>query len=459
MITSGGHHFANEDAEAHYWLGFLRDGTPDEKVAARAKLAPIFERRGMRGEAIELLEANGRQGVRDAELFAHLASLYRRVGRDADADAALAEVVTLSTLPRVAPARSAPIGGGEPGAAPPERAVTVVQPALDGRRACPACGYRNGPVRRSCKSCRLPLRVPARDATAHSAPRAVPAPRGRAQQKTTPVQNGAAGRPANRRPVDGIAAMRYVPPAARRRGPVARPPTPAAGAGTTIVMGLFLIGSVGLATYWLLVTFAGGGRPASVAAASRPADVAQSSQQATTQTQPAGPAASAPVFEPASGLSRTAADSTTRSGAPAAAPVTLSLAGPGGLQPYLADVAPKMLAAGTTTQRISDLANRIARDPSLVLNAAWKGEMAAALAEMKAVGSQLQAQRAAPQEAQELNATLAALGADLVYVADEMQAGIDGLNPVRLGNALSRTGEMNGRIPVLTGQIERLTSQ
>lgn len=39
--------------------------------------------------------------------------------------------------------------------------------------------------------------------------------------------------------------------------------TPSSGVGTTLMMATFLIASVGIATYWLLATFAGAGVPAS----------------------------------------------------------------------------------------------------------------------------------------------------------------------------------------------------
>jgi hypothetical protein len=83
--------FRNEDEEAQHCLSALRDGTPDEKVGARLRLAAIFARRGLFEEAADLYEQNVRVGVRSPELFERLSEAYRGLGDDASADAALVE--------------------------------------------------------------------------------------------------------------------------------------------------------------------------------------------------------------------------------------------------------------------------------------------------------------------------------------------------------------------------------
>lgn len=85
---------AGDDADheqAQRWLSALRDGTAAEKIAARRGLARVFERRGMLEEAIDLLEANVRAGVRSGEIFRWLARLYREQGEDARSLEALVE--------------------------------------------------------------------------------------------------------------------------------------------------------------------------------------------------------------------------------------------------------------------------------------------------------------------------------------------------------------------------------
>lgn len=111
-------------------IELLRVGTNDERIGARYFLTDLFESRGMRSEAIELLEANGRAGVRDRILFSRLATLYRKVGRDDDADAALAEAASLAVTEApgsAAPAWRAPSPAAQVHQAPPP--PTYYQPA------------------------------------------------------------------------------------------------------------------------------------------------------------------------------------------------------------------------------------------------------------------------------------------------------------------------------------------
>jgi hypothetical protein len=65
------------------WLDWLRDGSDEDKVAARRGLAGVFEERGMLAEAIELLESNVEAGVRGAETLRWLSRLYQAQGDEA----------------------------------------------------------------------------------------------------------------------------------------------------------------------------------------------------------------------------------------------------------------------------------------------------------------------------------------------------------------------------------------
>lgn len=94
-MSDRGRRFASDDDEAQYYLGVLRDGTREQKIEARERLSQLFEARGMLAEACELLEGNARTGLRSRSLFTRLASLYRRLGRDDDADAAMAEAASM----------------------------------------------------------------------------------------------------------------------------------------------------------------------------------------------------------------------------------------------------------------------------------------------------------------------------------------------------------------------------
>ncbi|MCC7369163.1 MAG: hypothetical protein IT306_12110 [Chloroflexi bacterium] len=73
--------FPNEQAEAHHWLGVLKDGPHDQKIAARIGLARIFERRGMPDEAVELLVTCIEAGHHDVDVYESLGRLYAVQGR------------------------------------------------------------------------------------------------------------------------------------------------------------------------------------------------------------------------------------------------------------------------------------------------------------------------------------------------------------------------------------------
>lgn len=64
-----------------YWLALLRDGSPEEKLAARYHLADVFEERGMLVEASELLESNLQAGDQSRALQSRLSQLYVKQGR------------------------------------------------------------------------------------------------------------------------------------------------------------------------------------------------------------------------------------------------------------------------------------------------------------------------------------------------------------------------------------------
>ena len=83
--------FATEDEEAAWALSLLREGDRAEKIDARDRLAYIFERRDLFDAAVECLESNIRDGVRDPRVYQRLAGIYRRQGHPELADEALDE--------------------------------------------------------------------------------------------------------------------------------------------------------------------------------------------------------------------------------------------------------------------------------------------------------------------------------------------------------------------------------
>lgn len=98
--------FRSEDEEAQYCLSALRDGTHEEKIVARERLAAIFARRGLYDEVAELYELNIRAGVRSPEVFEDLSEVYRHLGDLESAEAALAEARRVRSLAQRQPAQA-----------------------------------------------------------------------------------------------------------------------------------------------------------------------------------------------------------------------------------------------------------------------------------------------------------------------------------------------------------------
>lgn len=141
----------NEDEAAQYYLSTLRTGTRAEKIVARDGLAAIFSRRGLFEEAAELFELNIRAGVRTPELFQQLSDVYRELGDDESAGAALAEARRLEQEAAVAHAPTPPptlrmqqvAGAPETdGQAAAWRSVSATPPDLDADEL--AAGRLNG---------------------------------------------------------------------------------------------------------------------------------------------------------------------------------------------------------------------------------------------------------------------------------------------------------------------------
>ena len=73
-----------DDVAERYWLLVVRDGDVKEKVAGRAKLADIYERRGRYDAAISLLLANLQDGEPSGEILERLNRLSRARGQGDD---------------------------------------------------------------------------------------------------------------------------------------------------------------------------------------------------------------------------------------------------------------------------------------------------------------------------------------------------------------------------------------
>lgn len=120
--------FPDEDVEARYYLSLLRDETPARRHLGRERLSAIFEQRGMLDEAAELLENDLRDGARDPSTVRRLATLYRELGRDEDAEEALRYAASLDSNNGPSSADAAPEPADRPDSTatdPPGRVGTL----------------------------------------------------------------------------------------------------------------------------------------------------------------------------------------------------------------------------------------------------------------------------------------------------------------------------------------------
>jgi hypothetical protein len=69
--------------------------------------------------------------------------------------------------------------------------------------------------------------------------------------------------------------------------------------------------------------------------------------------------------------------------------------------------------------------NQASAKGALLFDANWRASVASDLADLKQKGQHLENSDNPPQECQELNTITVSIGGDLVYVSDEIAAGID----------------------------------
>ena len=71
-------------------------------------------------------------------------------------------------------------------------------------------------------------------------------------------------------------------------------------------------------------------------------------------------------------------------------------------------------------------------NPTIYLNHDWRLKMAVSLYAMKAAGQRLQTYEPVPPELKQLDDLIVAIGKDLVFISDEVVAGLDSLDAGRV---------------------------
>jgi hypothetical protein len=146
----------------------------------------------------------------------------------------------------------------------------------------------------------------------------------------------------------------------------------------------------------------------------------------------------------------------TAPAAPAAPPPTPP--GPSAeVRAYLDATRPRLQRADAALRAFSERSDRLASDPALLDDPAWRSEAATALAAVRAAGAELQAPGPVPEGAAPLDATLKPLGRDLVALADEYAAGLEARSLPRVNAALQRIQTIRPEIDRAAEQFNALT--
>jgi hypothetical protein len=146
--------------------------------------------------------------------------------------------------------------------------------------------------------------------------------------------------------------------------------------------------------------------------------------------------------------------------APAAAAVEVAS---GGVSPevttYLEYMEPKIQIAGQAIDGLGQQQTLASTSPSLLSDATWRAKTGVALAFTKNAGEEIQKYEPVLEGAGPVEALMVALGQDLVYVADEYDAGLETRNARRLINAVRRMNDMTARLPRAAAEIKALRGQ
>jgi hypothetical protein len=127
------------------------------------------------------------------------------------------------------------------------------------------------------------------------------------------------------------------------------------------------------------------------------------------------------------------------------------------VQAYLDWLLPKTRLASQSLQGISTQSDQLAKNPRLLSDSDWVIKTGLAVAIMDNTGKDMQSYPGeVPPEARRLDAIVKDLGRDLVYIAAEYTAGIDGRSAARLNNATTRMNGIPEKTRRATAEIEAL---
>lgn len=125
-------------------------------------------------------------------------------------------------------------------------------------------------------------------------------------------------------------------------------------------------------------------------------------------------------------------------------------------QAYFGRLLPPFALAGAAINNFADLASRLEAQPTLLFDPDWRREMGTTLGVLRGSGLAMQEIPDPPVALVAIDEQVKSMGRDMVYVADELAAGLDGGGVGRINNATARLAVLNQKSNRLSADLRRL---
>jgi hypothetical protein len=120
---------------------------------------------------------------------------------------------------------------------------------------------------------------------------------------------------------------------------------------------------------------------------------------------------------------------------------------------YLAAIQPRLQSADQALQGVTSVTTRAVERPGLIVEARWKADLVARVATLQDRARELQAVALAPPELSELARAVASAGRDLTVASDDLLAGIEALDSIRISAAADRLDGVDQRLDRASSQL------
>ena len=129
------------------------------------------------------------------------------------------------------------------------------------------------------------------------------------------------------------------------------------------------------------------------------------------------------------------------------------------VQAYVAFMEPRFVRVQQSLTQVGNLSTRMSNDPALFLDQSWRLQMGIALGLLRGTAEEIQKFEPVPPPLKALDDIIVSMGKDLVYVVDELAAGLDNLDQRRIANASQRMQTVNVKIQQATREMEALAAR